>query len=1008
MESEQPLYGVKAYVDVKSKYANNSLAVSEELIKLGATISDKLDPSVSHVIYKDGYKVTEAKAKKFGIPMVGVAWLDSCKKANAKIGEHTFSVSYNSARRRNQKPLQPKDFTEELQHASDKLAKVKKRRRSGVQIPSPLNTVADRINLNAYLQVPRTPPHMQRKLDELREKNLSSLKHTAPKAASNEEDRRASLGCSPQLPSSQYRSSQVVVPGTTYKAPRCVPDDSGEECSGQEDHVVPETPLRWNLSAQLSLSTSSEKNPSNSSLSICSVNEKKAGGTSLSQSSSPALEWDLSVSSFLNNRSVNKPVHRTAEMDNPLSSDTDETVDCIPGNIQSKSVIKNCGCNNTKESTPQSTRKSLSVLPPSKPLSSKRKKKFVPPFLKPKEKISGGEVSVTDEVCSATSQSSSANQIGNEDSEQLISKIAAKDTKYAVLQVAGSKATADQIQSGDFEKAQEPTVKASMLNSGSSVECVMALHSRTIKQLGTKNVNRQVPVSKKRARRSTSVKRQWRSPLKLRGRALCKAVDFQFSSSPSLDSSGNFTSISPSPLHFAVSQDSQRTTGATSLTNGEVSPVGQDMPLTCGERAVENRKTSIVGGQTLRNEGEHLQVEETPMANGEVSATTSEVSQADSESSLAGREASLADTEVSLTGRRMSCVDTEVSLTDREVPPVDGEVSLANGEVSMASTESSLTESGSKCPLASKDGSFYGVSKSSRKSNQQLLSNIFHTSSDSGVASNSSPNTRRGSSNKNIETNASAIVLPEDQMWLFDSPNHTSSSNRCLDTQPKKNVLKNGLFMDITNRQKDGHRLGKPNLVLTSLHSGDRIMVRSIVKKLGGFQISQTVDRNTSHVVCGDNRRTLNVLKGISYGCWVVSVEWVLVSLEAGKWVDNVEDYLMTAAFSGVTLQRHHRLLTSKNRLFASIGPIYVAHGTIPMPADLRELIRLNGGEVVKSRRACKIMVGTASDVLAYSSVIKENWILDSVAHQKLFDHRPYRWKAELSLNSTACDVFDS
>lgn len=56
-------------------------------------------------------------------------------------------------------------------------------------------------------------------------------------------------------------------------------------------------------------------------------------------------------------------------------------------------------------------------------------------------------------------------------------------------------------------------------------------------------------------------------------------------------------------------------------------------------------------------------------------------------------------------------------------------------------------------------------------------------------------------------------------------------------------------------------------------------MVKSVIKKLGVYKISLSVDENTTHVVCGDNRRTMNVLKGISCGCWIVSVEWVSLAL---------------------------------------------------------------------------------------------------------------------------------
>lgn len=70
------MLGVKAYVDVRSKYANHSGAVSEELKKLGAVIYGKLLPTVTHVIFKDGSKATEVKAHKYGAHLVSVNWVD--------------------------------------------------------------------------------------------------------------------------------------------------------------------------------------------------------------------------------------------------------------------------------------------------------------------------------------------------------------------------------------------------------------------------------------------------------------------------------------------------------------------------------------------------------------------------------------------------------------------------------------------------------------------------------------------------------------------------------------------------------------------------------------------------------------------------------------------------------------------------------------------------------------------------------------------------------------------
>lgn len=49
----------------------------------------------------------------------------------------------------------------------------------------------------------------------------------------------------------------------------------------------------------------------------------------------------------------------------------------------------------------------------------------------------------------------------------------------------------------------------------------------------------------------------------------------------------------------------------------------------------------------------------------------------------------------------------------------------------------------------------------------------------------------------------------------------------------------------------------------------------AVFSKLGGFDIEKTVTLTTTHIVCGDEKRTLNLMKGIAYGCWVLNKDWV-------------------------------------------------------------------------------------------------------------------------------------
>jgi len=55
----------------------------------------------------------------------------------------------------------------------------------------------------------------------------------------------------------------------------------------------------------------------------------------------------------------------------------------------------------------------------------------------------------------------------------------------------------------------------------------------------------------------------------------------------------------------------------------------------------------------------------------------------------------------------------------------------------------------------------------------------------------------------------------------------------------------------------------------------EQALVRSAVSKLGDFVVSDSVVISTTHIVCGDNRRTVKLLMGVARGCWVVSLDWV-------------------------------------------------------------------------------------------------------------------------------------
>lgn len=68
----------------------------------------------------------------------------------------------------------------------------------------------------------------------------------------------------------------------------------------------------------------------------------------------------------------------------------------------------------------------------------------------------------------------------------------------------------------------------------------------------------------------------------------------------------------------------------------------------------------------------------------------------------------------------------------------------------------------------------------------------------------------------------------------------------------------------------------------------DRSLVKNIVKSLGKAEVEMNVSKRTTHVV-SSGVRTVNLLRGIIRGCWLINLEWVLKSLENNDWLDPEE-----------------------------------------------------------------------------------------------------------------------
>ena len=116
VDEENILKNVTAYVEVRSKNENRSDVVIDQLLSLGATVVPKIGAKCTHVVFKEGSLSTYNRAKKLGLYIVSVNWIEACQKAKEIVDEEMYPTmnqeKYDSPglfpKLRKTKSLQPK------------------------------------------------------------------------------------------------------------------------------------------------------------------------------------------------------------------------------------------------------------------------------------------------------------------------------------------------------------------------------------------------------------------------------------------------------------------------------------------------------------------------------------------------------------------------------------------------------------------------------------------------------------------------------------------------------------------------------------------------------------------------------------------------------------------------------------------------------------------------------------------------------------------------------------
>ncbi|XP_063989747.1 uncharacterized protein Mcph1 [Diachasmimorpha longicaudata] len=173
-------------------------------------------------------------------------------------------------------------------------------------------------------------------------------------------------------------------------------------------------------------------------------------------------------------------------------------------------------------------------------------------------------------------------------------------------------------------------------------------------------------------------------------------------------------------------------------------------------------------------------------------------------------------------------------------------------------------------------------------------------------------------------------------------------------------------------------------IVTTGLCNGDKDLVKDAVKKIGGARIEPSVTRQTTHVVT-TGVRTINLLRGIIRGCWLVNKDWLKKSIRERTW-QSPENYEVDHFSKAVQENRRDKEIFGRSyvpELFATCGLIYIDGATAPPREVLKELIKTAGGRIIENSQKAKIIIG--------SQGLREVWVLDSITTGQLQPLDDYR-----------------
>ncbi|XP_055624583.1 uncharacterized protein LOC129767571 isoform X2 [Toxorhynchites rutilus septentrionalis] len=829
------MVNVCVYVEVRSGADNRSDGIKDHVASLGARVNEKLYKDTTHVVFKDGLLSTYQKAKKMNIPVVSILWIEACKRHNCLMNPEGFPISnlerYENPelfkKIRRQKSMQPR--AEEAANSSGK-----KR--------APLNAAVPGVSKLAISPPSRLPVlHRLRKDDGL-EKILNEFQ-AENESAPEPQDDFDKLLAGPMRLLEKFRNSPAPTgPSETDKL---------EAFSEVE---IPATPDAQSRNIRKSL-------------------------------------FDGSMSS-------------------------NSTREGVTTRRRSVSVNKDVGLEQKLTPTPRQRRKTALFTPKISSLVEE---------VESPVSVASNATKKRKTICSPKAMEiCKANSVDSENMQENIAPSNAKNraTIYSPTGMEQSSNKTDKIHSMDAVNARKtllPTTSNNVINGGSG-------HKAKTPELDPKELE----VFRTNRRRTLYTPGVYDEADK---------KDSTKNSSVSTTNSTNFnpeansttTDKAPTANNSVRKRRTLYTPGASSEHSESpknVLSIRRQTMFTHNDLDTQKPSTNISPASAVQKRNKTLLEEyQTSLT---FSSTKTPVSE---------RRKTIFDISMDIIDKRLSCINMQSKQQNEDGK--DGRAaSVSRSESMETALKSPPPRLSSMSRQTSLDTFYRQQTKSTEKTirskssvdiqrvevatecaqgtlpRKRRLFNAQPSVMESPAASNQDSNSSSGEENPKKRTKASnpgnrrSLAVPQTapkpittttknsrrSTMLFEtqlpSSSHQLPARPIMGTQARTmKALGLGAGLPTVASQhltKSARRGGTQyHLATTNLHATQHAFVKEVISTLGGFLVESNVSDRTTHLISLEPRRTLNLLRALIRGLWIITYEWIVESNKAGRWLSE-------------------------------------------------------------------------------------------------------------------------